>query len=144
MPFFSPDRPSKQKVSEVCLEREKREDLPVQLSTFWPVLSSVGVHQNPETSSSCSQGERCKANSLHRRYTDTGAVQGLDPRPGDRNVVPAGMPGIHCEQEEINPEPDPGNRILGPISGLHSNGAKTSSNKDEAYSSGSSQATVQI
>ena len=64
--FFSPDRPSTQKVSEVYLQREKREDLPVQLSTFWPVLSSVGVHQNPETSSSCSQGERCKANSLHR------------------------------------------------------------------------------
>ena len=101
----------------------------------------MGVHKNPETSSSCSQGERCKANSLHRRFTDTGGVQGLDPRPGDRNVVPAGMPGIHCGQEEINSKPNPGNRILGPISGLHSNGAKTSSNKDEAYSSGSSQAS---
>ena len=51
------------------------------------------------------------------------------------------MPGIHCEQDEINPEPNPGNRILGPISGLHSNGAKTFSNKDEAYSSGSLQAS---
>ena len=75
----------------------------------------------------------------HRQYTDTGGVQGLDPRPGDRNVVPPRMPGFHCEQEEINPEPSPGNRILGPISGLHSNGAKTSSDKDEAYSSRSSQ-----
>ena len=55
MSFFSTNRSPTQKVSKVYLQRE---DLPVQLSTIWPVLSSVGVHQNLETSSSCSQGER--------------------------------------------------------------------------------------
>ena len=82
--FFNTDRPPTQKVSQVYLQREL---LPVQLSTIRPVLSSMG--------SSHSQGERCKANSLHRRYTDTGGVQGLDPRPGDRNVVPPGIPQFH-------------------------------------------------
>ena len=52
--FFSTNRPPTQKVSQVYLQRE---DLPVQLCTIWAVLSSVGVHQNPETSSSRSKGE---------------------------------------------------------------------------------------
>ena len=49
------------------------------------------------------------------------------------------MPGIHCEQEEINPEPSPGNGILWTISGLHSKGDETLSGKNETNSSRSLQ-----
>jgi len=52
--FFSiPMHPSHKKVSQVHFQRE---DIPIQLSPLWPILSSVDVHKDSEVSTGHSHG----------------------------------------------------------------------------------------
>ena len=49
------------------------------------------------------------------------------------------MPWIHCEHQEVNTKPNPGNTILRSVCGLNSYGGQASPNQIEANSSGRSQ-----
>ena len=134
--FLNTHSPKPQKVPQVHFQRE---GLPIQLPTLRPILSSLGVYKNPKTSTCHSQGKRCTAISLHRRHTNSGRVQGPDPRPGDWNAIPPAMSGIYCKHQEISTESSSGDRISGPVCGLSSNGDQASSNQNQTDSSRGSQ-----
>ena len=69
--LFNTHPPQPQKVSQVHVPRE---DIPIQLPTFRPILSPMGVHKNSKTSTSNPLRERSMANSLYRRSVTFGGV----------------------------------------------------------------------
>ena len=68
-----------------------------------------------------------KNDSLHRRHTSTGRVQGTSARPGKRAGVPPIMPGVHYKQKEVSLRTNTVTGIPGSHSENNNNGVEPSS-----------------
>ena len=70
-------------------------DIPVQVSTIRPVLSTQSVHQNPETSNRAPEVNRHSSGNLHGRHAHHGTLHPVAQRAYLPNVVSVGESGFH-------------------------------------------------
>ena len=117
-----------QEVSQVSLPRE---NLRNQLSPLWPLVSSMGLYQDPKTSISSSTTTRGAYDCLHRRHTVTSRLQRVVGRSGLRTGLSPGVFGIPDQHEEIPLTAKSVNRIPWDYGRYLNNGAKTTGRKVE-------------
>ena len=122
--------------SEIPPVSVPEEDLPFHMPPFRPLISSMGIHQNPEATSVHSTADGCPADRLHRRHTDHSRVQEPSPRTLASPSTSSRMPGIHYQHREVSTDSRPDHRVSGSHCRLHQYGATTTSYQDEADSSG--------
>ena len=103
---------------------------------FRPLISPMGIHQNPEASSVYSMADGCSADRLHREHTDHSRVQELSLRTLASPSTSSRMPGIHYQHREVSTDSRPDHRVSGSHCRLYQYGATTTSYQDEADSSG--------
>ena len=117
--------------SEVLTFPVPGESFPIHLPSIRPVLSSVGVHKNPETSTGHLTTKRGPYDRLHRRHPTDSRIKGPSSRPCPSPGAPAREPRLYHQHREVSAHPKPDHRVSGPLSQLHRHGATTSPSKNK-------------
>ena len=101
-------------------------------ASFWPLISPIGIHQNPETSSVHPTADGCPDDHLHRRHIDHSIVQEPSPRTLTSLSTSSRIPEVHYEYREVCTDFRPDHRVSESHCQLHQYGATTTSYQDEA------------
>ena len=89
--------PNKQRAQEISVFPIQGQVLPVQLSSFWPGLSPMGLYQDLKTDSSSWSGAGDTVDSLRRQHYPDGSHQGEIQRSSIGSDIPATGPRFHCK-----------------------------------------------
>ena len=96
--------------SPVCLGRET---LQISMPTFWPVISTKGVYQTPETSCGLTQTDRHMVGNLFGRHAFYACKQGTNRAHGTIDSESLRGLGPYGEQSEVTSNTRTTYRILG-------------------------------
>jgi len=99
----------------------------IRVSPLRAELSPLGIHQNPETSSSITATEECEVNSVHGRHTTTRGVERYACRSPHQDSAPLREFGGYNKLEEISLTV---HKVLRPHGRLPSDGATFTSYKN--------------
>ena len=114
-------------------------NISVQLPAVRPIISSMGLYQDPQTDDSVTTGVGSTPSGLYGRHTVTGRVQRITTEPGSRPGIRAPMPGLHCEQQEISSNSHTITRFSGVLHRHHDYGDETTGRQIEGHSDRSPQ-----
>ena len=126
--LFDSDSSRTQEVSTVCIPRA---NIRIQLPSLWPLVSSMGLYQDPQTCISYFKRIRSPYDRLHRRYPFAGGVQAVTGGPCSRTGLFTRMSGVYNKQGEVTPTTNTVARIFGNYGRYTGNGAKITGRENE-------------
>ena len=113
----------------------------VHLPTLWPLIGTMGLYQDPETSSSSAEEVGGEVGDIYRRHAGNGRAPGHVTGPNSRCDLPVGVPGFHNKLQEVGPSPNKEDRIPWHYGGYHPNGSEPAPREDEKNPCGGSEVT---
>ena len=122
--------PNPQVSSTIPQVQFKTEMLSVPMPPIWPVARSMGLYQDPETSTSSPSGDGGTIDSIHRRHPCPGGVQGGCKKSGGRLSIPPTVPGFPDKPEKIGVGTGTSDGIPGLNSGHCPDGAEAPCGED--------------
>ena len=105
--------------------------LSVPMPPIRPVVSSMGLYQDPQASISSPSGDGGTIDSIHRRCASPGGVQGTSRESCGGPNVPLSVSGFQSKPGKININPSSSNGVSGVNSRHCADGAETPSGKDK-------------
>ena len=137
--FLSTNMSRGQEISPLQMEKQ---DISVQLPTFWSVMCSLGLYQDNQGSGGNPKEHGHSSYHIHRRHTDNSrdrvTGEGSDSSP----LIPSGEPGICDQLPKIPTKTNPDDRLPGLHSRFSADGAETPRTKDTEYQSGYQEAEI--
>ena len=119
------DAPS---VSQVLLSEQM---LSVSVPSIWPVISSVGLYQDPKASTSPPPGDGGTTDSLYRRYPGPGRVTGTSQDASGGTSIPPAVLRFQSKPKEVSIRASPSDGILGLYCRYSSDGAEAPRGKNK-------------
>ena len=129
----NPNPPDPPSISQVFLSRQM---LSVPMPPIRPVVSSMGLYQDPQASISSPSGDGGTIDSIHRRCASPGGVQGTSRESCGGHSVPPSVSGFQNKPGKITINPSSSNGVSGVNSRHCADGAETPSGKDKKDSCG--------
>lgn len=128
MPISSPDQSGLEKIAVLSSQQQA---VPLQLPLLWPGISSMGLYQDPESSSSSWSGAGDAFGGVHRQHSPDSGDQGETLRAGSQPNLSTPVSGFHNQHGENSNGAYANLRVPCFHAEHESNGAQSPTSKDK-------------
>ena len=108
-----------------------KQNVSIQLPSFWAIMRSLGLYQDNQGSSFSPERNGHQAHHLHRRHSGHGRVGDSTERPCGRDYLPPGELGIRDKLPQVATGTNESYRFPRLSTGLDRHGAQTPRRQDK-------------